>query len=177
MCTPLGMDVARGEHYVVYLMVFPVDRPDHPEGDRYLWWDGGHPTTPDTPANLPPYLTAFAGMRRVVSQPWLQPLVEIRSTDEIGNPTYVDTLRFDPVGGCELYRAEFEAARSGRLSIFVNDAVLPGNLDYFYGNNRGAAQVLVFPQSADHGAPPYCLPRAPGDGHPSPQSPARRGAG
>jgi uncharacterized protein (DUF2235 family) len=174
MCTPLGMNVARSERYVVYLMVRPVRQDDHSDADSYFWWDGRHPTTPDAPADLPPYLTPFAGMRRVVSQPWLQPLIEIRSTDEIGNPTYVDTLRFNPVGGCQLYRAEFEAARSGRLSIFVNDAVLPGDLDYFYRNNRGAAQVLVFRQGADPGAPPYCLASASGDEHPSPRQPARR---
>jgi uncharacterized protein (DUF2235 family) len=157
MCTPLGVNVERSRHYVVYLRVLPVPRNVRPDPNPYQWWDGSYPMTPNDPGrDMPSYLSPFVGMRRVVSQPWLQPLIEIRSTDG-GFPTYVDSLRFNPVSNClDLYRAEFEAARSGALSIFVNDAVLPVGLDRFYRNNVGSAQIVVLGQAADVGPRPAC---------------------
>lgn len=182
MCTPLGVNVARNGHYVVYLEVLPAPGNAHPGQDPYQWWDGSYPMTPDQPGRgMPSYLNAFVGMRRVVSQPWLQPLIEIRSTDG-GFPTYVDTLRFSPADGCpHRYRAEFEAARGGTLAIFVNDAVLPVGLDHFYRNNVGAARVVVLDQVADAGSPADCTaassvtPSGAGTGQQSPPPPARPG--
>jgi uncharacterized protein (DUF2235 family) len=184
MCTPLGVNVVQNGHYVVYLQVLPRPQPDHPERDPYLWWDSGYGMTPDRPGTgMPFWLNGFAGMRRAAAQPWLQPLIEIRSPSESGgNPIYVDALHFNSAGGCmHMYRAEFEAARSGALSIFVNDAVLPGNLTFFYENNVGAARVFVLEHDADVGAPPGCIspaaaaPSAGGAGRQAPAAPAAPG--
>jgi uncharacterized protein (DUF2235 family) len=136
MCTPLGLRVEQGKHYVVHIRVVEP------------WTDGGHPIAPDgTGEGLPFYVAPFEGMRRVVTQPWLQPLIAIRppAGSESGS-VYIDALQVDHperAGRQDVYTARFAAARNGNLSIFVNDAVLPFSFSRLYDNNAGVACISV----------------------------------
>ena len=86
--------------------------------------------------------------RRHLGQPWLKLMVRVGST---GSDTYaLDWRRLSPIpsadgaGGDVTYAAEFTARTSGRLYVYVNDAVaypLPRGL--FYRPNLGEATISV----------------------------------
>lgn len=93
-----------------------------------------------------------APFRRVVTARYLQPLIEI--VDGNSWTTHIVAIKATRYSSSE-YRARFNAARTGRLRMFVNDAVPPWPWDasLFYrkgsGRNQGKAVVAVLPVKAD----------------------------
>lgn len=96
---------------------------------------GGHSAT---------YLMPFVPFRRYVGENWFKPVARI---GDKGNDDYI----LNPVDGPPAkdttgeLTAEITARRSGKLYLFVNDAVLPGpaSWQYFYSNNRGEIAFKV----------------------------------
>lgn len=133
LCAPLGVSVVEGSRYEVVVRV-PKDG---------AWSDGGYaPAQVGAPVDLPLLLDLAAPLRRIIVEPWFQPMIAIRSRG--GNDIAVDRLALTPrTGEPGAYRGEFQASRDGNLGIFVNDAVLPLTPARFYANNRGAAWVTV----------------------------------
>ena len=145
------------------------------DGHRYLvtfdvvdpWYDASLPATPEgiSAGRFPWGLGYVAGpFKRVIDAHYLQPLFEIRPTD--GGNIHIYRLSAQPVGDSRtLFQAEFTAARSGELFLFVNDAMIPFTAPrwrqydyrYFYQasgsgqadarGNRGTACVVI--ESAD----------------------------
>lgn len=144
------------------------------EGERYVvmfdvlepWFDAHLAATPaGLPASEFPWGLGYvaAPLRRVIEANYLQPLLEIRETGRggafIASNVQIYTLAPQPVGDSKtLYRAEFEAARTGELFLFVNDAMIPSrrkwfgvDYRYFYEaagtgtarGNRGTACVRI----------------------------------
>jgi uncharacterized protein (DUF2235 family) len=149
LCHATGRAVEEGAHYSV---TFTVTRP---------WSDGRMPPAPlASPLGRPAHsLPTLAGvpLRRVMTAPYLQPLIEIRPSPEtqgVFPNVYIFPLELtQDRSEANVYRAEFDAARSGELLLFANDSVFPfrvGDLDrgYFYtrsagGGNFGEACVMI----------------------------------
>ena len=144
------------------------------EGARYVvtfdvrdpWYDSSIATSPEglAAAELPGLVGYLAvPLKRVIDANYLQPLIEIRHVGDrrglFGRNVQIYPLAMRQVGesGTQ-FRADFKAARSGELFLFVNDAMLPfasgiRNFDfhYFYEKsgdhahpgNRGTACVTV----------------------------------
>jgi uncharacterized protein (DUF2235 family) len=140
LCWPKG-DVVKGELYRIELTV------------TQPWVDGTIDASPVGfgSERLPWYLRYYALFaRRSLYDRWFQPLIKIVAKD---GPDFIKALdmHIQPLEmqrsdtQASLYTAQFTAARSGKLFLFVNDAiiVLPGQTRRFYDNNKGAAAVSV----------------------------------
>ncbi|WP_324750978.1 DUF2235 domain-containing protein [Sphingomonas sp. LY54] len=145
-CQSVGATVRKGSKYIVDLEVVEP------------WRDG---RVRADPRGLPAGrlgLGGYAGVpfRRVITANYLQPLVGIRSASgAIGgrDRVHIEALNFRQQGdNPTTWRAEFEAGRSGELTIFANEAVLPfrpgaRNNQYFYRSsdygNHGTACVTI----------------------------------
>jgi hypothetical protein len=148
--------VRQDERYVVLLDVVEP------------WFDGDLAATPEgLPAGAFPWGLGYlaAPLRRVVDANYLQPLIEIRQTENgrsfLGSNVHIYPLQTRPVADSRtMYRAEFVAPRTGELFLFANDAMLPSrsgwlgrDYRYFYEasgtgpeeerGNRGSACVRV----------------------------------
>jgi hypothetical protein len=131
--------VAEGERYRVSLRVVEP------------WSDGGVVTSPSgTEPGAMPFLPRFLGapFRRVPSGRWFQPFTKVVSE----NGHYIQALEMRRASEQdETVTAEFKAERTGRLYLFVDDAVIPswlaralfGEEQPFYANNTGTAVVTV----------------------------------
>lgn len=117
--------------------------------------------------------TRYAALpfRRSIEDRWLQPMIKIApaSPEDLGWFERLLAAAGLPARGfahlqaleaarnadcdCTLYVAEFRAARSGQLYLFVNDGVAPAGWrwiarlltghDSFYADNSGAAEVRI----------------------------------
>ena len=124
---------------------------------REAWADASVPASPlGVPSSEFPNSFGYVGvpLRRVITAHYLQPLFEVRERTGKGLPSTtvsIYPLAMRRVEGSEtLFRAEFDAAETGDLFIFVNDSVLPFTKGFrgyderfFYRNNHGLATVTV----------------------------------
>jgi uncharacterized protein (DUF2235 family) len=124
-CLPTKVMLEQGATYEIEI--------GRPEG----WMDGGIPvpTTDGFASNAesaPWYLALAVPMRREIEQNWFKPVAHVgehaRSEHVLGQKTQFVVKN-----------------RPGELFLFVNDAIIgvPGFWDYFYGNNRGDASVMI----------------------------------
>jgi hypothetical protein len=130
LCHAVGGRVVEGQRYVV---TFEVGAE---------WRDSSHAATPKGLDAGDIGLFGYLGvpLRRVVNARYLQPAIEIRRPKaRFGlNAVYIYPLELELQGGDRLvYRGEFEAARDGELLLFANDAVLLGDLPFFYERSPG----------------------------------------
>lgn len=142
-CQPLAQ-VQRGHRYQITIE------------ERQAWSDDGIPATPLGVRNIwsdrrVPFVSKVAltfGMplRRIVDANYLQPAVKLRPFEGYRGlvpRNQIAALRLAHRDGSRFYTAIFEADYDGDLSIFVNDAALPGMGNAFYANNRGTATVRI----------------------------------
>ncbi len=145
-CNDLGVTVTKGTDYHLEIRVIEP------------WSDGKHVASPlglrasALRVDLPwlgwavPVGELGAPFRRVVKASYLQPLLEI--VDDQSLTAHVTVLKVEK-SGPQRYRARFKASRTGRVRMFVNDAVPPWPWDpaSFYnrgaGRNCGAAIVRI----------------------------------
>jgi uncharacterized protein (DUF2235 family) len=145
-CVPVGAGVVEGQRYVVDIQVTDT------------WYDGELETTPEGVTAWGHGLSGYLGVpfRRVITASYLQPVLEIRGPagDLRGERIHIDRIDLQPQGdSAKLWRGTFEAARSGDLFLFANEAVLPFrsfrtyDVRYFYEDGRygntGAAWVTI----------------------------------
>jgi hypothetical protein len=107
------------------------------------WLDRGIVTEPSgfEPSRMPWPLGYLAlPLRRSLNARWFQTFLTIEP-DAGPRQTEALDLRFTGTA----YVAVFTARASGRVHLWVNDAVLPflGLTDHFYANNRGTAEVVI----------------------------------
>jgi uncharacterized protein (DUF2235 family) len=140
LCWATGSQVEAGRHYRVTLT---VNQP---------WVDGTIATDPVGfgSEQLPWYARYTAApLRRSLSERWFQPLVKIVPPAGNGS-SHVEAvdLKANSAGG---YSAEFAAARTGEVFLFVNDAIVSwrGLTQDFYSNNEGVALVQIEPVGGD----------------------------
>jgi hypothetical protein len=76
-------------------------------------------------------------LRRILLRSWFRIIARIGET---GTDEYF--LDPDP-GDIKSVEVPFTPHRDGELYLYVNDAVLPVYMDFFYRNNRGSATVTV----------------------------------
>lgn len=138
-CHSTGLIVTKGQRYTVQMVV----------GEA--WADGPRPADPRGLAAGDVGFLGYVGVpqRRVVGARYLQPIVRI-SAD--GSAPILQPLELQQRGTPpNLWRGEFTAARSGTLSLFANEAMLPAplNVTEFYTHrtygNRGTAVVTIIP--------------------------------
>jgi len=137
----------------------------NPGAARGTWTDGrvtGVPTTGlatfAAPGFSQPFMAAGAGLRRVATAKWLEPVVELRRPRRYDRTFhYRDArmlrLRFLDDSPCAAASAlvigTFTADRDGEVYLFLNDAWAPGSSEYFYkgskwSRNVGTARVRLF---------------------------------
>lgn len=140
VCWATGSQVEAGRRYRLTLT---VNQP---------WSDGTIATDPVGFGSdqLPWYARYTAApLRRSLSERWFQPLVKIVPSAKNGS-SYVEAvdLKLSSEG---VYSAEFVAARTGEVFLFVNDAIVSwrGLTQGFYDNNNGMALVQIEPVGAD----------------------------
>ena len=135
LCWDLGQEVEADTRYRLTLKVLEPWRDASidasPEGfgaDRASW-----------PVRLG---TLF---RRSIADRWFQPIVEIRDESGGVHLRSLEMRRFDAAPNT--FAATFEAPASGRLFLFVNDAIILccGLERTFYENNAGVAEVALQP--------------------------------
>ncbi len=135
LCFDTGVDLEYGEEYAVHVML---------RG----WSDQGIPADAGGWTDAPLAMYLWTPLRRHLFADWYQPIARIQNTLFDRYPlasTYaVDAGEQDR--GDEL-RLLFKARRSGRLYLYMNDAVIftPAFADQFdvYDNNCGCAQVSI----------------------------------
>jgi hypothetical protein len=90
--------------------------------------------------NMSDRMKWFIPLRRHIDQPFYKLIARI---GRFGSNDY--PLDLKPVAGSNAYTAEFNALRSGKLFLYVNDSVLPwfAPAQIAYHNNRGKAAVTV----------------------------------
>jgi uncharacterized protein (DUF2235 family) len=139
-CHPVRESVEFGKRYRVELRVDPKDP----------WFDGKYPTDPKGLRARDLGLAGILGgpFRRVVEANFLQPVIEIRKPAgswRLSN-TYIAPLALDEKEP-RLFVGEFQAAASGELFVFANDAVSLRDPTYFYtsrlGKNSGSASLKI----------------------------------
>lgn len=136
LCWPTGSRVEAGHRYRITLTV------------TGRWWDSQIPTDPSGfESDKMPWRVRYGAilLRRSLGDRWFQPLVKVVPAPGSGS-SYVEALEIQQdksVGSA--YTADFDAARTGELFLFVNDAILPwdGLTEYFYANNLGGAAVRI----------------------------------
>jgi hypothetical protein len=84
-----------------------------------------------------------------LSERWFQTLVKIVPAPGNGS-SQVEAVDLQP-SPAGIYSAEFAAARTGEVFLFVNDAIVSwrGLTQAFYGNNEGTALVQIEPVGGD----------------------------
>jgi hypothetical protein len=137
LCWDSGFDTEEGRRYSIAIEV---------SGQK--WRDRTIPATLGgvRPENVSLAQYSFVLLRRVLREPWFKPIAAIGATSNDlypvapndGSKPTQDTTRFT---------AEITARRSGRVYIFVNDAILPvpNAMQYFYHNNHGLAEIKIKP--------------------------------
>ena len=144
-CHPSGLAVVKGRRYLVEM---DVGRD---------WKDGGLPTDPRGLAAADLGLAGYVAvpLRRAVGARYLQPVAHIGggSAGPAIQPLDLEQ-RGTPPG---LWRGEFVADRTGHLSLFANEAMLPfGDRTIFYTHqrygNRGDARVTIVEAGSADGA-------------------------
>jgi hypothetical protein len=141
-CWASGMSVTKGDRYLVTLRV------------TQAWVDRTIPTSPAgfESSRLRWYVRPTVLLRRSLSGRWFQPTLKIVSPHGRGGHIELLDMRCN-CGDGPVYSAEFEAARSGEVLLFVNDVmpplwkdVLPDSLEELkdlYKNNKGEAAVSI----------------------------------
>jgi len=142
-CTDTGIQVDQG---LTYSVTISIDQP---------WFDGsktcadvlGVKPNPDFWVSTV-HATATL-MKRWWSEPYFRPIARI---GQFGNDEYVlaPVKPLKATDGClnNTLTAHITPRRSGRLYVYVNDAILglPWLYDHFYGhNNEGTATITVDP--------------------------------
>jgi uncharacterized protein (DUF2235 family) len=142
LCGATGAEVEAGGRYEVVVRI--------PVGDP--WRDSTLEAAPNG-LTVPPtrLMTLAAPLRRHWAQPWFKLMARI---GEQGADSQAPDWRLVSSGTEQVYRAELAANRNGPLFLYVNDAVPLGLTWYFYGNNRGRADVSVRLLSRAHPAAP-----------------------
>jgi len=136
LCWATGSQVEEGRRYRVTLTV------------SQRWVDESIATDPVGfgSEKLPWYARYMAApLRRSLSERWFQPLLKIVPPPENGS-SRIEALdvKADSSG---VYTAEFVAARTGEVFLYVNDAIVSwhGLTQAFYDNNEGMALVQIEP--------------------------------
>lgn len=148
-CHRLGVRVLAAHRYRVRLVVgsaWSDDRktlPTSPVGFTYVdsfkaGWRAGGPVAAVKGAAV--HLFGIT-IRRGLGAHWFQPVIAIRNPDS----QWLYRVPLSPqVGSDGSYYARFVAPVDGDVSIYVNDAVVPGApADAFYTNNDGDARVEI----------------------------------
>jgi hypothetical protein len=82
-------------------------------------------------------MIAAIPLRRILLRPWFRIVARVGETG-------TDEYFLDPDAG-DIRSVEIPLIphRDGELYLYVNDAVLPVYMDFFYRNNKGTAVVTV----------------------------------
>ena len=135
-CNSTGLVVREGQRYLV--------RMDVERG----WVDGVFPADPRGLAARDIGLAGYVGapLRRAVGARYLQPVAHIGGS---WTGPAIQPLELERNGGTGAWYGEFVAERSGPLSFFANESVLPWAPTYFYAQapyaNAGTARMTIVP--------------------------------
>jgi hypothetical protein len=132
VCWDSGATVNRGKRQRVTLTVTEP------------WFDSSVPATPLGVGDQMPTVTMFAiPFRRIIIEPWFRPMAKVVSADgsSLIYPLVMSRIDATP----DTYVAYFEPQVSGRVFLFVNDALagFPGLSASWYRHNHGAATVRI----------------------------------
>jgi uncharacterized protein (DUF2235 family) len=141
-CWASGVSVTKGRRYAIALRVTKD------------WVDRTIPTSPAgfESSRLKWYTRPSVLLRRSLSGRWFEPMLKIVPAHGRGGHIELLDMRCN-CGQGPVYTAEFEAARSGEVALFVNDVMPPlwgdllparwSALKDLYQNNQGEAEVTI----------------------------------
>jgi uncharacterized protein (DUF2235 family) len=134
-CWPTGLKVTEGNRYRITLTVLDA------------WRDATIPADPVgfESERMPWYLRPAALLRRSPTHRWFQPIIKVVPDWTVFNHSQALEIKStDPQN--RVYVAEFEAARSGAVFLYVNDMINPwSSRDRFYENNSGSTEIRMEP--------------------------------
>ena len=141
-CWNTGTNVDEGKVYRITLNT-EVD-------GKNSWKDDTIEVTPDgfTDGHRLPWHIEYLAwpLRRSLADGWFQTMAKVIPDDRKSSARLHPLVFRQRNGAGTAYEAEFEAPRTGRLQLFVNDAVLSwwGGLNgTYYANNKGVAVVTI----------------------------------
>jgi hypothetical protein len=135
MCWDTGMVLQKGERYRITIEM----QPGHP------WKDLETPSgVAGFPAESFVHVVAVP-LRRWWGYPYFQPIARIGSHGAYERPLEPMRLKGDKALDIKSAKFLFEPQETGRLYLYLNDAVLgmPGFYDVFSSNNKGGANIRV----------------------------------
>jgi uncharacterized protein (DUF2235 family) len=134
LCQNMGVNIEVHGTYLIKFKVTEAFFDGNIEASRGFY-------TSDPPGFWQRVIMAVAlPIRRELIRPWFRVVARIGSTG--GEETFLDP---DPDPKNPPIEEKIIGTRNGQLFLFVNDVVLaiPGYYGYFYGNNKGAAEVTI----------------------------------
>jgi hypothetical protein len=131
-CWASGIILSKGVRYVISLKISEDWADDNYRADVGGYGINTLPTMWDRAK-----IAMAVPLRRILLRPWFRIIARVGET---GTDEYF--LDPDP-GDIKSVEIPFIPHRDGELYLYVNDAVLPVYIDYFYRNNKGAAMVTV----------------------------------
>jgi hypothetical protein len=142
-CFETGLTLEKGHTYQVQLNVFDW-KDGEIDADVKGWCQEWCRNPP------PKYLHWLTPFRRHLFADWYQPIARVDNKLLDRYPLALEDP--DPFREQAKLTTEITAHRSGRLYLYLNDAVLfaPGFLKEIYANNKGLAQVTVTEVSGKH---------------------------
>jgi uncharacterized protein (DUF2235 family) len=145
-CWEAGVDLTEGTVYRITL-----DTAKDGQNDKNSWRDDTVPVTPagfTEGARLPWYVRWFGWpLRRSLTDDWFQPMAKVIPSNRTSSGQ-LHPLTFRKKNGSDTtYVTQFTAPRTGRLQLFVNDAVpwWGGLSGTRYANNHGVTTFTIDP--------------------------------
>lgn len=131
-CFDTGLELTRGEQYEIDFRI-SKEWSDQTITADVTGWIGA-----------PAYMYGFTPLRRHLFVGWYEPMARVGADRFDMYPLMLHVARIGPDSGVGQERlvARFSARRSGRLYLYLNDAVL-FTWGKFYRNNGGTAKVTV----------------------------------
>jgi hypothetical protein len=143
-CWDSGENLVQGGEYRI-----TVNTAKDGSNSENSWLDGRIPVTPGgfTEGKRLPWYIRYAAwpLRRSLADDWFQPIAKVIPTDRKGSGRLYPLTFRQKTGRGTTYEAVFTAPRTGRLQLFVNDAVpwWGGLSGTYYANNDGVAAVTI----------------------------------
>ena len=147
LCNATGQEVRKGHRYALEIAL--------PASGEWNWKDASIKASPEGVPAADLGLAGYFGapFRRLADARYLQPLYQVRPPNKENRYQAVLVNRLHPANygveeGCQIYRADFTPTESGKLFLYVNDAVGLIDRDFYYRNNHGRARVYLHDLSA-----------------------------
>ncbi len=146
-CLDTGFELQRDKRYAIEMEISENWSDAGIYADVHGWRDKPLQSGPAGTQSPPWYMVPALPLRRHLFEDWYQPVARVGDKLFDRYPLDGDSEAVDDgnAGRNMTLSMEFRAKSTGRLYLYLNDAVLflPGLVERFYRNNKGCAWVTV----------------------------------